>query len=89
MKINIEKQIKEFLAVPEQYDIAKETAINIMVKASAENKPEFASELENTINIVCTLHLLHGLSFREIEKEAQYVMEMDGDADESNNQGGE
>lgn len=66
--------IKQFLAVPEQYDRAKETALNIMVKASAENVPNFADNLDSTIGIVCTLHLLHGLSFDEIEKEAQYIM---------------
>lgn len=71
---DIDKEIEEFLSVPEQYDIAKQTALNIMVKASAENKPEFAYDLNSTIGIVCSLYLLHGLSFHEIEEEAKYIM---------------
>lgn len=71
---DIDKEIEEFLSVPEQYDIAKQTALNIMVKANINDKPEFADDLDNTIKIVCTLHLLHGLSFDEIDKEAQYIM---------------
>jgi hypothetical protein len=71
---NIDKEIKDFLSVPEQYDIAKQTALNIMVKASVNNKPEFANDLDSTIGIICSLHLLHGLSFDEIEKDAQYIM---------------
>ena len=70
----LDNAIKEFLSVPEQYDIVKQTALNIMVKASVENKPEFAEDLDSTIGIVCTLHLLHGVSFDDIEKEAQYIM---------------
>lgn len=71
--------IKKFLSIPEQYDRAKETALNIMIKASAENIPEFSDNLDSTIGIVCSLHLLHGLSFDEIEKEAQYIMLSDTD----------
>ena len=76
---DIDKEIEEFLSVQEQYDIAKQTALNIMVKASAESKPEFADDLDSTIGIVCSLHLLHGLSFDDIEKEAQYIMLSDTD----------
>jgi hypothetical protein len=77
--IDIDKEIEKFLSVSEQYDIAKQTALNIMVKASAEDKPEFVDDLNSTIGIVCSLHLLHGLSFDEIEKEAQYIMMSDTD----------
>ena len=75
----VDVAIEKFLSVPEQYDIAKQTALNIIVKANVEGKPEFSENLDSTMGIVCTLHLLHNMSFQQIEAEAEYIML--GDAD--------
>ncbi len=70
----LDTAIQEFLSVPEQYDIVKQTALNIMVKASANNKNAFSENINDMINTICSLHLLHKLSFDEIESEAYYIM---------------
>ena len=69
---DIDIAIRDFLSVPENYDIVKQVALNIITNAAA-NKKNLENNLESIISIVCTLHLLHGLSFEQIEEEVEYI----------------
>lgn len=75
--MNIKNEVQEFLSNSENYELAKNCALNIINQSEDDGYDDFVTDLDFVINTVCTLHILHKLTFDEIESHAKYIRESD------------